>query len=125
MSGRFRNGLCPCGSGRKFKRCCADALEDPRRIARQHDAVGRRIQAWAFEHHRDAMCDAFAQITSGYTENQRFRQLGVVSYGFSPYTATLEEAATEHGDDERIRLQEVRRGPRLLYDVVADLAAGR
>jgi hypothetical protein len=68
MSGRFRNGLCPCGSGRKFKRCCADALEDPRRIARQHDAVGRRIQAWALEHHRDAMCDAFAQITSGYAD---------------------------------------------------------
>ena len=65
------------------------------------------------------------RLSSGYTENQRFRQLGVVSYGFSPYTATLEEAATEHGDDERIRLQEVRRGPRLLYDVVADLVGGR
>jgi SEC-C motif len=58
----------PCGSGRKFKRCCADVLEDPRRIARQHDAAGRRIQAWAFEHHRDVMGDAFAQITSGYTD---------------------------------------------------------
>jgi hypothetical protein len=30
-------------------------------------AVGRRIQAWAFEHHREAMRDAFAEITSGYT----------------------------------------------------------
>lgn len=68
MSGRFRNALCACGSGRKFKRCCADALEDPRSIARQHDAVGRRIEAWAFEHHREAMRDAFAQISSGHAD---------------------------------------------------------
>lgn len=65
MSARFRNGPCPCGSGRKFKRRCADALDHPERVAQQHDAVGRRIQAWAFEHHGNAMRDAFAEITSG------------------------------------------------------------
>jgi SEC-C motif len=68
MSGPSRNAPCPCGSGRKVKRCCADALEHPKRIAQQHDGVGRRIQAWAFEHHRDAMRDAFDEITSGYTD---------------------------------------------------------
>jgi len=66
MGARFRNGPCPCGSGRKFKRCCADALDHPERTARQHDAVGRRIQAWAFERHGEAMREAFAEITSGY-----------------------------------------------------------
>ncbi len=68
MSARFRNAPCTCGSGRKFKHCCADALEHPKRIAQQHDAVGRRIQAWASEHHREAMRDAFDEITSGYTD---------------------------------------------------------
>ena len=68
MSARFRNAPCPCGSGRKFKHCCADALEHPKRIAQQHDAVGRRIQAWASENHREAMRDAFDDITSGYTD---------------------------------------------------------
>lgn len=67
MSARFRNAPCPCGSGRKFERCCADALDHPQRVARQHDAVGRRIQAWAFEHHGEAMREAFAAITSGYS----------------------------------------------------------
>jgi len=62
-------------------------------------------------------------ITSGYTENQRYRPLGIVAYGFSPYTATEEEGATEHGNDERIRVEEVRRGPRILFDVVASVAA--
>ena len=65
------------------------------------------------------------RLTSGYTENQRYRQLGIISYGFSPYTVTSEEGETEHGNDERIRLDELRRGPRVLYDVVARVAGAR
>jgi len=61
-------------------------------------------------------------ITSGYTENQIYRPLGMVAYGFNPYTATDEEGNTEHGNDERIRVEEVRRGPRILFDVVAQVA---
>jgi acetylornithine deacetylase/succinyl-diaminopimelate desuccinylase-like protein len=61
-------------------------------------------------------------ITSGYTENQRYRPLGINSYGFNPYTATEDEGNTEHGNDERIRVEEVRRGPRILFDVVAAVA---
>lgn len=61
-------------------------------------------------------------ITSGYTENQRYRPLGLTAYGFNPYTATQDEGNTEHGNDERIRMEEVRRGPRILFDVVAAVA---
>jgi acetylornithine deacetylase/succinyl-diaminopimelate desuccinylase-like protein len=61
-------------------------------------------------------------ITSGYTENQRYRPLGINSYGFNPYTATEDEGNTEHGNDERIRVEEVRRGSRILFDVVAAVA---
>ena len=61
-------------------------------------------------------------ITSGYTENQRYRPLGISSYGFNPYAATEEEGNTEHGNDERIRVEEVRRGPRVLFDVVVGVA---
>jgi len=64
-------------------------------------------------------------ITSGYTENQRYRPLGIEAYGFTPYTATEEEGNTEHGNDERIRVEEVRRGPKILFDVVAAVAAGK
>jgi acetylornithine deacetylase/succinyl-diaminopimelate desuccinylase-like protein len=62
-------------------------------------------------------------ITSGYDECQRYRPLGIHSYGFNPYTATSEEGATEHGNDERIRVEEVRRGFQVLYDVVTSVAA--
>jgi acetylornithine deacetylase/succinyl-diaminopimelate desuccinylase-like protein len=61
-------------------------------------------------------------ITSGYTENQRYRPLGIASYGFNPYAATEEEGNTEHGNDERIRVEEVKRGPRILFDVVTAVA---
>jgi acetylornithine deacetylase/succinyl-diaminopimelate desuccinylase-like protein len=64
-------------------------------------------------------------ITSGYTESQRYRPLGIDAYGFNPYTATEEEGNTEHGNDERIRVEEVRRGPRVLFDVVAAVAGAK
>jgi acetylornithine deacetylase/succinyl-diaminopimelate desuccinylase-like protein len=62
------------------------------------------------------------RLTSGYTENQRYRPLGINAYGFSPYAATEEEGNSEHGNDERIRVEEVKRGFRVLYDVVTALA---
>jgi acetylornithine deacetylase/succinyl-diaminopimelate desuccinylase-like protein len=61
-------------------------------------------------------------LVLGYTENQLFRQLGVISYGYSPYTATPAEGSSEHGDNERIRVEELRRGFRVMYDVVNELA---
>jgi len=62
------------------------------------------------------------RLTSGYTENQRYRPLGIEAYGFTPYTATDAEGSTEHGNDERVRVEEVRRAPKILYDVVMALA---
>ena len=62
------------------------------------------------------------RLTSGYNEEQRYRPLGIHAYGFNPYTATAEENNTEHGDDERIRVEEVRRGFQVLYDVVTTVA---
>jgi hypothetical protein len=51
MSGRAvsRNAPCPCGSGRKYKRCCLADEERAVREARFDDAVGRRIQDWSSE----------------------------------------------------------------------------
>jgi acetylornithine deacetylase/succinyl-diaminopimelate desuccinylase-like protein len=64
-------------------------------------------------------------ITSGYTENQRYRPLGIQAYGFNPYTATPDESNSEHANDERIRVEEVKRGPRILFDVVAAVAGSK
>ncbi len=60
-----RNAPCPCGSGRKFKRCCAATLDDPAAISRKHDQVGARIQAWAFEHYDAEVQAAVQEIMAG------------------------------------------------------------
>jgi hypothetical protein len=44
-----RNNPCPCGSGRKYKRCCLAKEKRATRDARFDDAVGRRIQDWSAE----------------------------------------------------------------------------
>ncbi len=64
-------------------------------------------------------------LTTGYTESQLYRELGIVCYGFSPYRQNIEESGTEHGDNERVRVDEVRQAPRVLYDVVVRIAGGR
>ena len=62
------------------------------------------------------------RLTSGYTESQLYRQVGIICYGFSAYADTPEEGSTEHGDNERVRIEEVHRAPRVLYDVVMQIA---
>lgn len=41
-----RNAPCPCGSGRKYKRCCLAAEREALIEGRREDAVGRRIAKW-------------------------------------------------------------------------------
>ncbi len=65
MSEMSRNAPCPCGSGRKFKRCCAEAFENPAATSRKHDEVGARIQKWAGEHHDAEIHAALQEITAG------------------------------------------------------------
>jgi len=61
-------------------------------------------------------------MDSGYTENEMYRQLGIVCYGFNPYTTTDDESHSEHNNNERIRVEELRRGPLVMFDVVTQVA---
>jgi hypothetical protein len=59
-----RNASCPCGSGRKYKRCCGAARTeiDPRALSRGDMAVGDRIQQWAYANHPDEMNAALGEL---------------------------------------------------------------
>jgi hypothetical protein len=50
-----RNAPCPCGSGRKVKRCCDARLPDEAAARRRDDRVGRDMETWAFTHHGDEL----------------------------------------------------------------------
>jgi SEC-C motif len=57
-----RNSACPCGSGRKYKRCCLAEGERAERAARFDDAVGRRIQDWSSEAFREEIGAALEEF---------------------------------------------------------------
>lgn len=58
-------------------------------------------------------------LLGGFTECQMFRSLGSSCYGFSPFVTTAEESATEHADDERVSVENVREGLRRYWEVVS------
>ena len=59
------------------------------------------------------------ELDSGYTENQMYRRLGIICYGFLPVELTPEVEATEHAANERIPVEQVRRGLKMFYEVIA------
>jgi len=76
---------------------------------RRHRAVGGQFETCRRKYFPGT--PVVPHITSGYTgEPAVTGPLGIIAYGYNPYAATEEEGSTEHGNDERIRVEEVRRG---------------
>ena len=62
-------------------------------------------------------------VLAGFTDSHYFRDLGVMSYGFSPFVAPPRElGGGYHGNDERIGLKAYVEGVRFFYEVVERLA---
>jgi acetylornithine deacetylase/succinyl-diaminopimelate desuccinylase-like protein len=61
------------------------------------------------------------KMLTGATESVLYRPLAMVAYGFTPLLTTPEEAATGHGDDERISEATVRRSTGIFYEVVSEV----
>lgn len=62
------------------------------------------------------------KLLSGATECVLYRGVGPNCYGFTTLTATQEEGATGHGDDERVSIDSVRKAVPMFYDVIRQLA---
>jgi acetylornithine deacetylase/succinyl-diaminopimelate desuccinylase-like protein len=62
-------------------------------------------------------------VLAGFTDSHYFRDLGVMSYGFSPFVAPPRElGGGYHGNDERIGKKAYVEGVRFFYEVVERLA---
>jgi acetylornithine deacetylase/succinyl-diaminopimelate desuccinylase-like protein len=61
-------------------------------------------------------------ISPGFTDSIYLRSLGVTAYGMVPILITAEDAATMHGDDERVAVAELGRGVRVLVGTIEDFA---
>lgn len=71
--------------------------------------------------------DPGARITTplvvGFTDCHYFREKGIPCYGFMPFKLTEKEAALLHGNDERLSVDNVKFGTRVMYEIVQELAA--
>jgi acetylornithine deacetylase/succinyl-diaminopimelate desuccinylase-like protein len=61
-------------------------------------------------------------ISPGFTDSIYLREIGVKAFGMVPFLLTDEELATFHGDDERVRIEELDRGVRVLIETMKAFA---
>jgi len=61
-------------------------------------------------------------LLSGFSDCYHFRALGVPCYGFTPMQITAELWATVHGNDERIPVDVLKEGTRVMVDLIERLA---
>ncbi len=59
------------------------------------------------------------ELDSGTTESSMYRPLGIICYGFTALELAPEINATEHSPNERVPVEQVRRGVKTLYEIVA------
>ncbi|MBM3264966.1 MAG: M20/M25/M40 family metallo-hydrolase [candidate division Zixibacteria bacterium] len=60
-------------------------------------------------------------VLSGFTDSHFFRELGIGCYGFMPFLLPDEDLRGIHGNDERISVENMSRGPKILYEVLERL----
>ena len=62
-------------------------------------------------------------LLTGATDCRYFRPRGVPCYGFIPFKLTREDFVSVHGNNERVSVENVKFGTRMLSDIVKRLAA--
>jgi acetylornithine deacetylase/succinyl-diaminopimelate desuccinylase-like protein len=58
------------------------------------------------------------QVSTGFTDSHFFRDLGIASYGYAPFLIPADQESGVHGNDERISIENVRRGTAMMLDIV-------
>src|SRR5712691_1400055 len=60
---------------------------------------------------------------AGFTDSHYFRNLGIISYGVSPFPVSEADSRGVHGNNERLSLDALTFGVRFMYEVVSRVAA--
>jgi acetylornithine deacetylase/succinyl-diaminopimelate desuccinylase-like protein len=63
-------------------------------------------------------------VETGFTDSHFFRDLGIASYGYGPFMIPQSEESGVHGNNERLSLENIRRGTAMMLDIVRAVAAG-
>jgi len=57
-------------------------------------------------------------VSTGFTDSHFLRDLGITAYGYAPFVIPPLDIGGVHGNNERISVQNIRRGVRVMSDVV-------
>jgi acetylornithine deacetylase/succinyl-diaminopimelate desuccinylase-like protein len=81
--------------------------------------IFRAIHALSQRHYPGAR--VIPGVSSGFTDSHFFRDLGILAYGWSPMVLDPAEQARFHGNDERIEIEQLRRGTMMLIELLETL----
>ena len=62
-------------------------------------------------------------VQTGFTDSHWFRDLGIASYGMNPFLIPEEENAGTHGNNERISIENIKKGTAMMLEIVTAVVA--
>jgi acetylornithine deacetylase/succinyl-diaminopimelate desuccinylase-like protein len=63
-------------------------------------------------------------VVGGFTDSHFFRDRDIIAYGYHPVVLPIEELIRIHGNDERLSLDNIRSGTRMVLNVVSEMVYG-
>ena len=82
----------------------------------------RAIQKIADERHGAQLVPT---VAGGFTDSHFFRDLGITSYGYSPFIFEASEATGVHGNNERISVSNITNGVESFYQLLEEFTVQR
>jgi acetylornithine deacetylase/succinyl-diaminopimelate desuccinylase-like protein len=79
----------------------------------------RQVSAEAFD------AQVVPTVSGGFTDSHFFRDLGITSYGYSPFAFTTAEFAGVHGNDERVSVWNITNGVKVYYQLLNEFVVAR
>ena len=80
----------------------------------------RAIQRFAAVN--DPGCPVVPHLLPGATDSRLLREKGIITYDFCPFRLTEKEMMIIHGNDERIALENLRSGMKMLVEILKEVA---
>lgn len=81
----------------------------------------RAIQKFAAGNDPD--CPVVPLLLSGATDGRFLREKGIITYDFCPFRLTEKELLKVHANNERIALENLRFGMRMMFEILKEVAA--
>ena len=93
----------------------------PASVSPWDDPLYEALARHAVQGREDAV--AGPAVSVGFTDSLYARAKGTRAYGFVPFALTRDEVSTMHAPEERVSVENVHRGLRVLFSVVLEVAA--